>query len=97
MRLSSLAYGVVCIKKRLAYITNDVLTSRYEYRFDIFALDLDRPRSLANCKLYFRLCSKHPPKRHFAPKYCSVVNVLTIDLGTIAVNVNYVLRLVQQV
>jgi hypothetical protein len=49
MRLSSLAYGVVCIKKRLVYITNNVFTSRYEYRIDIFALDLDRPRHLANC------------------------------------------------
>jgi len=30
MRLSSLAYGVVCINSRLTYITNDVLTSRHE-------------------------------------------------------------------
>jgi len=35
MRLSSLAYGVVCIKKRLTYITNIVLTSRHECKFDV--------------------------------------------------------------
>jgi len=26
----------------------------------MFALDLDRPRRLANCKLYTGFCSKHP-------------------------------------
>jgi hypothetical protein len=60
MRLSSLAYGVVCIKKRLTYTTNDVLTSRHECKFDMFALDLDRPRRLANCTLHTDFCSKHP-------------------------------------
>jgi len=60
MSLSSLAYGVVCIKKRLTYITNDMLTSRHECKYDMFALDLDRPRRLANCKLYTRFCSQHP-------------------------------------
>ena len=50
MRLSSLAYGVVCIKKRLTYTTNDVLRSRHECKFDVFALDLHRPTRLANCK-----------------------------------------------
>jgi len=48
MRLSSLAYGVVCIKKRLIYITNDMLTSTHECKFDVSAVDLDRPRRLAN-------------------------------------------------
>jgi len=60
MRLSSVAYGVLCIKKGLTYITNDVLTSRYECKFDMFALDLDRPKRLANCKLYTKFCSRHP-------------------------------------
>ena len=50
MRFSSLAYGVVCIKKRLTYTTNDVLRSRHECKFDVFALDLHRPTRLANCK-----------------------------------------------
>ena len=60
MRLSSLAFGVVCTKKSLTYITNDVLTSRHECKFDMFALYLDRLRRLANCKLYTRFCSRHP-------------------------------------
>jgi hypothetical protein len=62
MRLSTLAYGIVRIKKRLTYITNYVLTLKHESKFDIFALDLHRPRRLANCELYSRFCSKHPPK-----------------------------------
>ena len=73
MRLSSLVYGVVCINKRLTYITNDVLTSRHECRFYVFASDLDKPRRLANCKLYTRFCSRHPPKDLFRTKilFCS--------------------------
>jgi hypothetical protein len=43
MRLSSLSYGVVCIKKRLTYMKNYVLISRHVYRFDVSAVDLDRP------------------------------------------------------
>jgi hypothetical protein len=39
-------------QKRLKYITNYVLTSTHECKFDVFALDLDRHRRLANCKLY---------------------------------------------
>jgi len=35
LRLLSLAYGVVGIKKRLTYIKNDVLTSRHECKFDV--------------------------------------------------------------
>jgi hypothetical protein len=43
MRLSSLFYGIVCIKNCLTYITNNVLTSKHESKFDMFALDLFRP------------------------------------------------------
>jgi len=35
MRLSPLAYGTVCINKRVTYITNEVLTSKHECRFDV--------------------------------------------------------------
>jgi len=98
MRLSSVAYGVVCIKKRLSYITSDVLTSRQQCRFDVIALDFNRPRRLANCKLYTRFCSKHPPRKtYFSPKYYSVVKVLTIGFGRISDNVNSVLKPVLQV
>ena len=47
-------------KKSSTYITNDVLTSRHECKFDMFSLDLHRPRRLANCKLYTKFCFLHP-------------------------------------
>jgi len=93
MRLPPLAYGVLCIKKRLAYITNYVLTLRHECRFEVFALDLGRPRHLANCKLYNRFWHKHPRKNtYFAPKYSYVVIVLTLGVRRISAYVNYVLK-----
>jgi len=52
-------------QKQLTYITNDVLTSRHKCKFDMFALDLDTPRRLANCKLYTRFCARHPPTDTF--------------------------------
>jgi hypothetical protein len=60
MRLSSLAYGIVCIKKRLTYITNAVLTSKHECKFDMWDLNLDKLKRLGNCKLYSSFYSKHP-------------------------------------
>jgi hypothetical protein len=48
MRLSSLAYGIVCLYKPLTYITNDVLMSKHECKFDVFALDLHKPKRMAN-------------------------------------------------
>jgi hypothetical protein len=74
LRLSSLANGVVYIKQRLTYITNEVLTSRHECKFDMIALDLDRRRCVANCKLYSRLCLNHPPNKdllHGKILFCS--------------------------
>jgi hypothetical protein len=63
MRLLSLAYGIVCLNKSLTYNTNDVLTSRHECKFDVFASDLHKPKRLANCELYSGFCSKHPPNK----------------------------------
>jgi hypothetical protein len=73
LRLSSLSYGILCINKRVTYITNQVLTSKHEYRFDVFALDLGRTRRLANCKLYNSFCSLHLPIEPFLTKihFCS--------------------------
>ena len=34
LRLSSLAFGIVCINKRVTYITNEVLTSRHDCVFE---------------------------------------------------------------
>jgi len=78
-------------------MTNYVLTSRNECRFDVSAVDLDRPRLLANCKLYSRFCSQLLPKKsYFAPKYGFMLNVLTICCGRMSDNVNYVLKPVLQ-
>jgi hypothetical protein len=63
MCLLSLAYGIVCLNKRLTYITNDVLTSKHECKFDVFAFDLHKPKSFANCELSSGFCSKHPPNK----------------------------------
>jgi hypothetical protein len=63
LRLSSLAYGIVCLNKSLTYITNVVLTSKHECKFDVFALDLHKPKRLADCKLYSGFCSRHPPNK----------------------------------
>ena len=60
MRLSSLAYGIVGIKKRVTYITNEVLTSRHDCVFDLFDIDLHLPKRLANFKLFTQSCSEHP-------------------------------------
>ena len=60
MRLSSLAYGIVCINKRVTYITNEVLTSRHNCIFELFGIDLQLPKRIANCKFFIQSCSEHP-------------------------------------
>jgi hypothetical protein len=59
--LSSMAYGVVCINKRLTYIANDTLTSRHECVFHTCAFDLNVPRRLANFKEDISFCNKNRP------------------------------------
>ena len=59
MRLSSLAFGIVCINKRVTYITNEVLTSRHNCVFDLFDTDFQLPKRLSNCMLFTRSCSQH--------------------------------------
>jgi hypothetical protein len=61
LRISTLAYGIVCIKNGITGITNEVLTSKHNCIFDLYAFELDRPRHLANCKIYTEFCSKHDP------------------------------------
>ena len=67
IKLSSLAYGVVCINKRLTYITNETLTSRHECIFDLGAFNLNSPRRLANCKADISFCDKNPPTMDIFP------------------------------
>jgi hypothetical protein len=68
IQLLSLAYGVVCINKRLTCITNDTLTSKHECVFHVCDFDLNTPRSLANCKADNSFCNKNPPISLFPPK-----------------------------
>jgi hypothetical protein len=51
IRLSSLAYVIVCINKRVNYITNHVLTCRHDCVLDQRISYLNVPKSLANCKV----------------------------------------------
>jgi hypothetical protein len=62
IRMSSLAYGIVSVNKRVTYITNEVLTSRHNCVSDLSAYDLHAPNRLANCGLYTNYCSTHPYK-----------------------------------
>jgi len=60
--LPSLAFGIVCINKRVIYIINEVLTSRHECVFDRYTCDLELPKKLADCKLYMRYFSMYRKK-----------------------------------
>jgi hypothetical protein len=72
IRISSLAYGIVCVNRRVTYITNEVLTSRHNCVSDLFAYDLHARKRLANCKLYTNHCSAHPSTK-FPSEHCFVV------------------------
>jgi len=76
MRLSSLAHGILCINKRVTYITNELLTSRHDCVFDLFDIDLQLPKRLANCKLFTRSCSEHPLCDYYPGStiYCTKTN-----------------------
>ena len=45
IQLSSLAHGIVCINKRVTYITNEVLTSKLDSLFELYTYDLDLQKS----------------------------------------------------
>ena len=73
MRLLSLVYGVVCIKKRVTYITNQVLSSKHDCVCDLFDINLRLPKRLANCTSFTQSCSKHPLHDYFSTGtlYCT--------------------------
>jgi len=60
IRLLSLAYGIVSVRKFVNYVTNKVLTSRHDCVLERYTCDLDMPKRLANCKLYTKYRSAHP-------------------------------------
>jgi len=57
--LSSVAFGIVCINKRVTYITNEVLTSKHDCVFERYTCDMELPKKLAGCSLYTRHCSMY--------------------------------------
>ena len=73
MRLSSLAYVIVRINNRVTCITNEVLTSKHDRVFGLFAYELHLPQQITNCKLFAQSCSKHPRYDYYArgSLYCT--------------------------
>jgi hypothetical protein len=74
IRLSSLVYGIVSVRKRITYITNQVLTSKHECVLNWFANDFHLPKQLADCKLCTQYCSAHPKSKEYVPEktlFCS--------------------------
>jgi len=91
MRLSSLAYSILLIKNRVTCITNEVLTSKHDCVFDLFAYELHFPQQLANSKLFAQSCSKPLHMTIILEAPCIVVNDLIVCLNNPSAHVNYVL------
>jgi hypothetical protein len=72
IHISSVAYGIVSFNKRVTYITNEVLTSKHNCVYNLYAFKLDRPKDLANCKAQNTYCSVHPRKhRVYGTLFCT--------------------------
>jgi hypothetical protein len=65
IRLFSLVYAIVSVRKRVTYITNQVLTSKHECILDLFGCDLHLPKRLANCKLCTQYCSTYSKSKEY--------------------------------
>jgi len=63
--LSSLVYGTVCINNRVTFITNEVLTSKHDCVFDLFAYELHLPQQLTNGRFLAQSFSKHPKYEYY--------------------------------
>jgi hypothetical protein len=63
IRLHSLAYGILCVIRRITYLLSETLTSRHDCVSNLLAYDLSVPTRLANCKLRATCCATHPCKR----------------------------------
>jgi hypothetical protein len=86
------AYAIRSLHKRVNYVTNEVLTSKHECVFNLFASDLHAPKRLANCKLYYKILfetSFTPPFFSDIP-YCTVLRNLAVCFGNLSVIVNCV-------
>jgi hypothetical protein len=72
IQLSSLTYAIISLNERVTCITNEVLTSRHDCEFAILPSDLDKPKRLANCKLYSDLCAAYNQYPFYAEiSYCT--------------------------
>jgi len=60
IQLDCLAYGRVTVKSRVAYITNEVLSSMHDCVFKAYLCEFDSQIKVANCKAYKRNCPLHP-------------------------------------
>ena len=87
--LSSLAYGIVSITKRVTYITNEVLTSKHDCVFEVYTFNLKLSKRPAGCMLYTRRCSAVLWKIILST-YCIVQKNLTACLITLIAIVNFV-------
>jgi len=94
-RLSSLTYGIMCVHKRVTYITNEVLTPTHDCVFEDYTFDLDLAKRLADCKMYNQCCSAHP--YNFLSSYCIVRRNLIAYSKTRSAVVNCASKKVQQV
>ena len=75
IELGCLAYGIVTIKDRVTYLTNEVLSSKHDCVTDLYFCDYESPMQLANCIVDLKYCplqpnntclyqSLNPPKCH---------------------------------
>jgi hypothetical protein len=60
IRLSSLAHGIVSVKKCVTYLTNVVVTSGHNCLPDLYSHSLHAPNTFAKCKVYRTYCKEHP-------------------------------------
>jgi len=60
IQLSCLTFGIVTVKGRVAFITNEVKSSMHDWVHDVYFCDYDSPTVLADCKVYTRYCPLHP-------------------------------------
>jgi len=47
-----MAYCIVCVNKRVNYITNEMLKSRQDCVLERYTCDFDIPKRLTNCIVY---------------------------------------------
>jgi hypothetical protein len=60
IRLSCLTNGIVMVKGRVTFVTNEVKSSMHDCAYDVYFCGYDSPTVLADCKVYSQYCSLHP-------------------------------------